>query len=95
MNTIDLLNRCLMYAPDNRISVAGALKHAYFQEAPIMKDKRLLPTFPDLRGKKGADIGSVPPVKETQTKTAGVPLQAYLKRRQQEAADDGTKRLKR
>lgn len=51
-STIDLLNRLLTYDPDRRCTVDQSLKHDYFSEPPQMKDKRLLPTFPDNRGEQ-------------------------------------------
>ena len=42
----DLLNRLLAYDPARRASARDALDHAWFEEFPPAKDRRLMPTFP-------------------------------------------------
>jgi len=41
----DLMNRCLTYDPDKRISAREAMRHSYFQETPLPRDTVLMPTF--------------------------------------------------
>ncbi|KAI9009143.1 kinase-like domain-containing protein [Hyaloraphidium curvatum] len=43
---LDLLQQLLTYDPEQRITADGALKHAYFREAPAPKDPSMFPTFP-------------------------------------------------
>ncbi|KAF3929468.1 hypothetical protein AA313_de0209330 [Arthrobotrys entomopaga] len=47
--TVNLLNACLTYDPDKRITARRALSHEYFREKPAPKEPSLLPTFPESR----------------------------------------------
>ncbi|KAK6526338.1 hypothetical protein TWF694_004936 [Orbilia ellipsospora] len=47
--TVNLLNSCLTYDPDKRITARRALSHEYFREKPAPKEPSLLPTFPESR----------------------------------------------
>lgn len=43
---LDLLNQMLEYDPKRRITADEALKHPYFKESPLPKNKLMMPTFP-------------------------------------------------
>ncbi|KAF3933155.1 hypothetical protein ABW19_dt0206062 [Dactylella cylindrospora] len=47
--TVNLINECLTYDPDKRITARRALSHEYFRENPPPKEPSLLPTFPESR----------------------------------------------
>ncbi|KAF3931962.1 hypothetical protein ABW20_dc0101981 [Dactylellina cionopaga] len=56
--TVNLLNACLTYDPDKRISARQALSHEYFRENPPPKEPSLLPTFPESRNNTNTEGAS-------------------------------------
>ncbi|KAI0557694.1 Cyclin-dependent kinase [Gracilaria domingensis] len=48
-NALDLMEKMLLYDPEQRISADEALNHPYFSERPSPKDPSLIQTFPDDR----------------------------------------------
>ncbi|KAK6514307.1 hypothetical protein TWF506_008703 [Arthrobotrys conoides] len=58
--TVGLINSCLTYDPEKRITARQCLAHEYFREAPAPKETSMMPTFPESRnggntGTGGAD----------------------------------------
>ncbi|KAF3915043.1 hypothetical protein ABW21_db0202819 [Orbilia brochopaga] len=55
--TVNLLNACLTYDPDKRITARQALSHEFFREHPPPKEPALLPTFPESRNSNSGNDG--------------------------------------
>ncbi|KAF3198384.1 hypothetical protein TWF106_004609 [Orbilia oligospora] len=60
--TVNLINSCLTYDPEKRITARQCLSHEYFREAPAPKETSMMPTFPESRNSgnnnSGADGGN-------------------------------------
>ncbi|RVD81592.1 uncharacterized protein DFL_009449 [Arthrobotrys flagrans] len=47
--TVNLINSCLTYDPEKRITARQCLGHEYFGEPPAPKETSMMPTFPESR----------------------------------------------
>ena len=54
---VQLLNSCLTYDPERRITAKVALGHYFFREAPVAKAADEMPTFPELRNHESGSGG--------------------------------------